>query len=375
MRVSIRTNCVICAEVEFLEGITLQQFPIYMGISDSDVASDVYYDQIWMICAQCGCIQLTRLVDLNSLYSVNHNAVVGKIWEDHHREFAEFIWHDSPQKVCEIGAAHGFLSEILHRKGAVEYRVIEPSPSPMPSNVEVYQAYFEDRPELIEGFTAIVHSHVLEHVYKPREFLSEIYEKMNDNAIMYVSFPNMEALIDQKGANSLNFEHTYLLQSSQFEWLLNKIGFSVLRKSLFQDHSFFYACGKLRPVLKLNVDRAPNVAALSHSFIEMIEALNQYALVCQTAIEEFSGAVYLFGAHIFSQILLNLGIEEKSIQGILDNSPGKIGHRLYGTNLQVYSPEIISNSESPIVILLASHYQAEIRDQLTSINSKVLILE
>ena len=81
------------------------------------------------------------------------------------------------------------------------------------------------------------------------------------------------------------------------------------------------------------------------------------------------GDIYLFGAHIFSQYLISFGLSTKRVISILDNSPIKIGKRLYGTNLKVNSPKILSKSSNPMVILKAGVYNDEIKkDIIENIN-------
>ena len=57
--------------------------------------------------------------------------------------------------------------------------------------------------------------------------------------------------------------------------------------------------------------------------------------------------------------------------GILDNDPAKQGQRLYGSHLQVSSPETIANYDEPTVILRAGVYNHEIEQQLRAINPAV----
>ena len=78
---------------------------------------------------------------------------------------------------------------------------------------------------------------------------------------------------------------------------------------------------------------------------------------------------YLFGAHIFSQFLIVLGLNTDKIKFVLDNSEEKQGKRLYGTQLWVRSPKILFNEKDPIVILKAANYNEEIKENiLSSIN-------
>ena len=85
--------------------------------------------------------------------------------------------------------------------------------------------------------------------------------------------------------------------------------------------------------------------------------------------------LYLFGAHIFSQCLINYGLNVKRIDCIIDNDFNKQGKRLYGTDLKVFSPKILSNDNDPVVILKAGAYNQEVKkDILENINSNTFFL-
>lgn len=67
------------------------------------------------------------------------------------------------------------------------------------------------------------------------------------------------------------------------------------------------------------------------------------------------------------------GLQEKYFLNVLDNAPGKIGRRLYGTNLTVKSPKFLQEHEEAIVVLKAGAYTDEIKkDILENINPHIL---
>lgn len=107
----------------------------------------------------------------------------------------------------------------------------------------------------------------------------------------------------------------------------------------------------------------------------MVESIVEFVAKSNELIDAHSGPVYLFGAHIFSQSLFFFGLNSKRIDGVLDNAAEKQNKRLYGTPYQVFSPSVISELNNVMVILNASHYQSEIRDQLISINRNTRIVE
>jgi hypothetical protein len=87
-------------------------------------------------------------------------------------------------------------------------------------------------------------------------------------------------------------------------------------------------------------------------------------------------SLYLFGAHVFAQYLIQFGLNTEKIVFLLDNDPNKQGKRLYGTSLQVASPKILSSVTNPVVILKAGVYNQEIKsDILNNINSDTIFWE
>ena len=86
--------------------------------------------------------------------------------------------------------------------------------------------------------------------------------------------------------------------------------------------------------------------------------------------------IYLFGAHVFSQYLIEFGLNTDRIVCLLDNDKNKQGKRLYGSSMMVNSPKVLAEVNNPIVILKAAVYNQEIKDDiLKNINSAVTFLE
>ena len=87
-----------------------------------------------------------------------------------------------------------------------------------------------------------------------------------------------------------------------------------------------------------------------------------------------SNSVFIFGAHIFSQMMLFNGLNKKNLIGILDNDKNKINNYLYGTKFKIYTPNVLQNLRSPCVILRAGSYNDEIKKHILKINSKSRII-
>ncbi len=372
-----RKNCCICGSKELRISLKIENFPVYMGVTNNeDISSDVFFDQTWGQCEDCGCLQLINLLPPYILYQLNSSTeAVGQVWVDHHDTFANFIAKDAPKRVLEIGAAHGYLAMKLTEKCALsEYTIIEPDSNLVNSRIKVIKGYIEDHFSELHDKDCIIHSHVWEHIYKPIEFISQISNHMPIGADMYVSFPNMGGFIKSGGLNSLNFEHTYLLDPLQAESIFENLGFSIIEKEMYLSHSYFYHLKKLIRAPKTLIE-IPNISLDSNEFPKMVELLKDFVSRTNEFLNLHNGPVYLFGAHVFSQSFIAFGLNTYKISGILDNSKGKQNKRLYGTPFIVFDPSVISGGKNIAVVLNASHYQNEIRDQLLSINKDITIIE
>jgi 2-polyprenyl-3-methyl-5-hydroxy-6-metoxy-1,4-benzoquinol methylase len=371
-----RTNCCICGSIDLVKRLKIDNFPVYMGTTNSDSSLDLFKDQTWIKCEKCGCLQLLELLPLSLIYQSNHSTeVVGKLWRDHHNAFAEFIARHKPTKILEIGAAHGYLANTLTEKlPAAEYTVIEPDSSLVNSRIKIIKGFVEEHIEEVGDKDCIIHSHVLEHIYEPVEFINQIATHTDMNCEMYISFPNFRGLIESGTLNSLNFEHTYLLDPTHADLIFKNCGFSILESVTYLSHSYFYRLKKTS-VINANKEYFPDISRQSDKFIEMIDDLSNFVTSVNSKIKNHKGPVYLFGAHVFSQALLALGLETSKVVGILDNALDKQNKRLYGTKYTVFSPSVIENQSNALVVLKASHYQDEIKAQLKQIDKTLVVLE
>lgn len=370
-----RSECVTCEIGKIETHRIIKKFPVYMGTTTKAAEKDLFADQVWGVCVNCGCLQLQELLPLELLYSENHSSgAVGQMWIRHHLEFARFITRNEPENILEIGAAHGVLAKnILEIYPNTKYTIIEPSPSSIPREVILIKDYIENRLDLLKSAEIVAHSHLLEHLYQPSKFIKNLGELMMPNSLMFISFPNIEKLIETGGTNSLNFEHTYYLHPSQIIYILEKNGFQVEEVTKFEEHSYFMRCKKRN---NLTTDsNIPKIKELINGFDQMWENLNFLVKRFNELKIKNETSVFLFGAHVFSQALLSLGLNTNHIVGIIDNAAEKQGERLYGTDFEVFNPDILNGIKNCIVILKASHYQEEIRSQLTEINPNVTIIE
>ena len=373
-----RTKCVVCLATNLTEKIVLENFPAYMGVSESHFDDDIFFNQTWVECQECSTFQLRDLLPLEVLYPENHFEPVGETWLAHHTAFADFVMNETSlsSDVLEIGGASGNLAALItSARPDIRYLIVEPNFTGDLKGVEVINGFIEDHLELVSECDAVLHSHVLEHLYNPVETLNLIASKMKLGAKMMISFPNLRELLNLGGSNALNFEHTYFADEEVLRTILSNASLRVDRVYGFRNHSYFISCtkyeGPREVVKKIQADRSTE-SLFSRSWQTIETVARDFN---RAVIENPDSRAYLFGAHIFSQGLLLKGVDQETCTSILDNSVAKQAKRLYGTKLRVNHPESIKNDVKPVVALIASQYQREIREQLLAINPQTILVE
>jgi hypothetical protein len=366
-----RRACAACGDPDLEPLLELDGVPVHMGCTDQPREQDVLYDQRWATCARCGSVQLSALAPLDLVYQSQHNAAVGGVWARHHTALAAFVAARAPRTVVEVGGASGALArEYAAGHDVASWTVVEPNPTFTPAPpIHLVTAYVEEVGDVVVEADAIVHSHLLEHLYEPRAFLRGLREQSRPDARMLLSVPNLPALLDQAGANALNFEHTYFFDVALLSWMLRDAGFTVQEPRRFEQHSLFVAA---RPDAEPGAaGPPPDARGGARAFGRFVTAARADAEALAARAAAFDGSVYLFGAHVFSQFLIGCGFPAQSATAVLDNDPAKQGLRLYGTPLEVAAPAVVAEGDRSArpaaVIVRATHYTAEITEQLRAL--------
>ncbi len=374
-----RNHCVVSGREDLELLYRFKRFPVFMGCVEYPPVADECAEMSWWISRTTGSLQLNPLIPIEVLYRQSHGAgSIGALWYRHHSEFAKFVCEHSPGCVLEIGGGHGILAQnCLQHSPDVRWTIVEPNPTiPLDSNVRVIRQLFDAKFIIDEEVDTVVHSHLLEHIYGPLEFMAQLSHSLKQGKKHLFSVPHLQIMLERKYTNCINFEHTVFLTEPFIEYILQCNGFMVKEKRYFlDDHSIFYAT--IRDDAATNVARLPNEYNRNQQIymdyiqyhIDLIKELNSKML-------NQRGDIFLFGGHVFAQYLLGFGLDESRIQRILDNDPHKQGRRLYGSNLMVQSPKILRNVDNSVVILRAGVYNSEIKeDILNNINPNTVFWE
>lgn len=371
-----RTKSIITGNENLEELAELKSFPAFIGCTDNPVEDDILADMKWDICLESGMIQLRQLLPLDLIYSAYHSEALGETWKNHHYEFAKFIKKYQPKNILEIGGSNGFLAKHFTSDSVEsEWTIIEPNPAFLGNDrIKVINGYFDNNFKLANVDT-VIHSHVIEHFYDPNQMLEHISGFLEEGKMHIFSLPNLREYLQKKYSNTINFEHTYFITDYFLEYLLLKHGFEVVEKMYYADHSIFYAARKKAAQSSTTISINNYYSQNKELYLQMLKYYDDQVEKINGLMEQFSGDVFLFGAHIFSQFLVYKGLDQTRIKSILDNSEIKKGKRLYGTALYVDAVKSIEHNKTCAVILKAGQYQEEVKRQILLINPATQIWE
>lgn len=358
------------SDLEFLYAI--HGLPVHMGCTSDPVDTDVVQDLNFWISRSTGVVQINPILPLDVVYSHAHGSgEIGDIWEKHHCAFADFVCLHSGSVVFEIGGGHGRLAREVCARKTVDWTILEINPPTMvPDGVNLEVGIFDGSYNLPVKVDTFVHSHVFEHMYQPAEFIRAISAKLKKGDMHVFSVPNMRVMIEKCYTNAINFEHTFYLDETVIDYLLELNGFEVVDKKYYRDdHSIFFAakrCGTPQKVAgvdeRLLTSYPMNKLLFQNFFTSIVNRVREI----NKALQNYEGeAVFLFGAHIWAQYLIAVGLNLDPIKFVLDNDLNKQGKRLRGSDFIVKSPTVLASEESPLVILEAGVYNSEVREQIS----------
>ena len=373
--------CPISYSKKFKKIFSIKKFPIFMGVQKKKNNFE-YADLNWWINLDSGNIQIHPKLPLEKLYFKSHGSgTIGKTWQDHHQLFFNLLKNNLKGNICEIGGGqNSILNKINDFSKIHNFFSFDKNLKLKKKNKKItqikkffYKDFFKKKNCSID---LLIHSHTFEHLYDPNQFLKDARSILSKNGYHIFTMPNMMPMIRKGYANAMNFEHPFYCDEKLVDTLLLKNNFTTIKKKYFKaDHSIMY-------VTKINnspvIKNKNNSNYLEYNknlklFSRMFDFWRRDIAKINKIIHKYDN-VFIFGAHIFSQMILFNGLNKDKINGILDNDMQKVDNFLYGTNLKIFNPTVIKKLVKPCIILRAGTYNNEIKKQLTRINKNIIIV-
>ena len=359
----LRTTCVICKKSPLDSFYTMKKFPLLTLPMELSQELDILHDYEYGICSQCQSVQLLNLVDPLQLYNYPNKSSLTPLWEEHHREFVNFIekYSQEEKEIWELGGANNPLYQYFQKEK--KYSVLDLHE---PKNKDLRIIYKVGNIETFEEYTCdtLLLSHTFEHLYNPELFLKHI--EISSVNHVFISVPNMSLLLRKKNSVSIVFsEHTFYFEAEDIMYMFATHGFACKSFNTFKDHSlFFYFFRETTTVPKIHMKEEAKELFLDHFHgkEKRIQSIHMN--------EPF----YIMPSHYIGQMVYFFCNQKELVLGFLDNDKNKTEKRLYGTHCKTFLPnsELLENQT---VILVSNPYKKEMKEQLRLLSSTVKILE
>lgn len=373
---SKKLSCPISKSKSFKKIYSIKNFPVFMGVSKTP-SKYKFHNLNWWINRSSGNVQIYPKISLDKLYFKSHGSgTVGKTWSDHHNSFFNLLKPYIKGNVCEIGGGNNsILAKIKNFSKINSFYSFDKNLKIKRKNKKIFKIKkffnknFFDKKKI--KFDLVVHSHTFEHLYDPVSFLSAIKFILRENGKHIFTMPNMRSMVKRGYANSMNFEHPFFFDEKLVEALLHNNNFQIIKKTYYKrDHSIMYVTKTSKFLIFTKYLQYKNNLKI---FMTMFRLWKKDIIKINKLISG-SDKIFIFGAHIFSQLIIFNGLNKKNIFGILDNDKKKINNYLYGTKYKIFSPDILKDFLLPKVILRAGPYNTEIRRQILLINPRTIII-
>lgn len=320
-------------------------------------------------CDKCLTPQLKYLGEPSEVYKHNHADSTGSIMNELHVKNCEFIlkYNYDVQNIIEIGSSKGVLADLILSKRKLEYNIVEPSYFGNPDGKNIIPDFYENVDDSNINANTIIISHVFEHFYKPLEILEKIVNNNNIDNVFLV-FPDLEYYINNDIHHVLNTEHTYYIDNQFLINLFKSYGFTMCDRSDFKNHSVLFYFRRMLATVKPRVKLKNKNCDISRYFNGIKNIVSKFNNAIDT--KENGTNAYLWPASIHSLYLSNFGLDFNLLSGLLDNSPNKIGKKMYGTNIPILDFKKITDMKSKdnLILVNGGVFNSEVESQLDGCN-------
>jgi 2-polyprenyl-3-methyl-5-hydroxy-6-metoxy-1,4-benzoquinol methylase len=361
-----RIICILC-NGDLRDFFCRKQYPITCSPPENNqpFIQDIFADQNFSVCNRCSCVQLKNLIHPSLLYSTAHNNTFNTpTWLEHHKMFCNFIFNKVQHtSITELGGS-GKLFELMKRPD-IEYTCLDIS-TPNTRVDGVYYIVGNCETHNYSGIETVVMSHVFEHLFNPQTFLETVSQKGVKH--VYISIPNMKALVDSNNIHIIHNEHTFYIDKPSAIWLFNQYGYSLVDIFEYKTHSLFmYFSITETPFIKLPSLHNQEIEDSLYNIF-----LNEKSRLAHIIIKPNS---FIVPGGLYGQFIAYY-CKPVNILGFLDNDTTKQGHRVYGTPYFTYGFDELAKYSSVTLYLWNGQYTSELINQIKtySVNYEIIIL-
>lgn len=359
-------------------------------------APETYFPLKLFVCDQCGLVQTEDYARADELFSGDYAyfSSVSRSWLDHAARYAGMITErlslDSQSLVIEVASNDGYLLRNFVSAG-IPCLGIEPTASTAQAaeklGIPVLQEFFGKALawKLVEqGKRAdlIIGNNVFAHVPDINDFTAGLKAALKPGGTITLEFPHLMRLVEQVQFDTVYHEHFSYLSLVTVATIFHAAGLRVCDVEELPTHG-----GSLRvfgchaedprqdtgaPARILAAEEKSGLSAFGGEVYQMFQtradAVKDGLLTFLIEQKRAGKTVAAYGAAAKGNTLLNYaGVKQDLLAYVCDAAPSKQGKFLPGSHIPIVSPDMLTQTQPDIVLILPWNIADEVTSQLAYI--------
>jgi hypothetical protein len=381
------TECRCCGSTNLHKYLDLGLMPLANNLQptkEQAVNIDRYPLQV-LFCSDCGLSQLSIIIDPVEMFSnYVYRSGINAGYVAHCRQMAKELQvkHNLTDKsfMVDIAGNDGSLLKEFHDEVGLMVLNIDPAQNLWASCETVNKVRMLCRfwgTETVKWFAPnfpkadlITATNVFAHVHDVKDFLRGAELLLNDSGVLVLEFPYLIDFIEKKEFDTVYFEHLSYFSITPLMWLVTDCGLKIVSVSKQDIHGGTVRVTIAKQWADIPVEQSVDdfVTSESEQGFNSFEKYQDFSkTVGDTAtgfikgLDSLTGTVAAFAASAKGNTLLNhIGITDKHIQFIVDETPEKIGKYSPGTGIPVVDLAHMVNNPPDNIIILSWNFADEI---------------
>lgn len=334
----------------------------------------------------CGCGHLFNANFKSSLVSYDQrydsSRAISQVYQRYEEELIRklsSLVQINSKTILEIGCGDGhFLVNLCQRSNSTGIG-IDPA---YRGREQIDQVKFmeasvdEEFPPLKQKVNVVVLRHILEHLYKPAQFVDLILRKIDfeREVTLIAEVPDFSWIAHHGAFWDITYEHCNYFTKSVIRYLFQIEGIDWNCSFTTFSKQYLLAVGKVRKSQmsrpkqqKLSLTRLKQVKKITDIFLQ--NARRKRSMM-NASLEAISGAFSIWGMSGKGVILSNLLSRKlrQKIPFVIDINSRKRGKFTPGTGKRICPPTVLQDSTVEDIIVVNPQYYSEISTMLKNIN-------
>lgn len=366
MNQKAKTYCMSCGSPLSADIVMIgNQYPSAVFVTEDDCLENLQPTSLNLArCSNedCGLVQLSNEYNLQHVfdhypYESSLTATMGSILKDVVEDAKKLVVLNNEDVVLDIGGNDGTLLGLIDQPLKARVNIDAAAgikqvfSAPNYSHVhdkfsaKVYKEIGLPNPKLIFSIAMFY------HLTNPVEFCKNIYKIMDDDSVWVLQMTYLGTMLTDNIFDNIVHEHAAYYSLASLEYLLSQVGLKVaearvvksyggsLRVFIVKDPSRFNKESfrkDYEDIKKYESEHKTNTYEALYAFNSRVQLLGQSIKAIADHIVSEHGCIWGFGASTKGNMLLQfLGIDNKQMPCILDNSEKKIGKMTIGSKIAI----------------------------------------